>query len=271
MKQPEVSVVLAVYNEDRLQECLATLAKQTGVAYEVIVVDDGSINRIKKQELKIKDKKFRFFRIKHSGPAKARNFGAKKARGKILVFLDGDMKFPKNFLNKLSQPIRQKKAKGTFSTEELVANWENVWSRCWNWENRLPDGRRIDPNRVDMVKDFRAILKSEFEKVDGFEDIGYTDTWTLAKKLGYRPFPVKVKHWHYNPETLNEVFRQAVWIGGRKRRWGVLGKIIALFRAAMPVSIVFGLAIGVVKREPKFLLFKVVYDLGIFTGIIGSL
>jgi glycosyltransferase involved in cell wall biosynthesis len=287
MKRPEVSVILAVWNEDNhLANCLVSLSQQRGLTYEVIVVDDGSYKKFSifaddfsrasrsdhRDNFQFSNKKiFRFFRIKHSGTAKARNFGAKKARGRVLVFVDGDMKFSPDFLTRLTRPICQGKAKGTFSTQEFVANWDNVWARCWNWENGLPDRRRIAAQRDDMVKDFRAILKSEFDKVDGFDDIGYTDTWTLSEKLGYRPQPTVAKYWHYNPETLHEVFRQAAWIGGRKRRFDLFGKLLTLVRASIPISLVSGtiMAARRGKREP--IVFKLVYDLGIFAGIIGSL
>jgi len=266
-----ISVILAVYNEDKyIKKCLNSLSAQKGVNFEVIVVDDGSrISAISYQLSAISN--FHFFKIKHSGTAKARNFGAAKARGEILVFLDGDMEFEKNFLKKLTAPILQGKSKGTFSTEEFVANWDNIWARCWNFENNLPDKRRIDPKRADMVKDFRAILKSEFDRVGGFDDIGYTDTWSLSEKLGYKPMPTKAVYYHYNFANLREVFNQAVWIGGRKRRWGIIGKAIALFRVNLPFSIILGLTKSIQKKEPGFLIFKVVYDLGTWVGILKNI
>ena len=272
--KPEISVILAVYNEGKyLKKCLESLAKQEKVNFEVIVVDDGSVVQITNYKLQItNDERFRCFRISHRGTAKARNFGVPKAKGEILVFLDGDMRFEKDFLAKLTAPIRKGKTKGTFSTEELVANWDNLWARCWNWENGLPDKRRINPKRTDMVRDFRAILKSEFDKVGGFDDIGYTDTWSLSEKLGYRPESVKEAiYYHYNPSGLLEIFRQAAWIGGRHRRFGLLGKAVALARASLPVSLLMGTLKGLIKAEPGFILFKLVYDIGIIAGISASL
>ena len=270
--KPEISVILAVYNEDKyLKRCLESLAKQKKANFEVLVIDDGSYRKVDNKPFSSFEN-FKFFRIKHSGTAKARNFGAKKAQGKILVFIDGDMEFEPDFLEKLTAPVRKGEAKGTFSTQELVANWNNVWARCWNWENKLPGRKRIDPRRLNMVRDFRAILKSEFQSVGGFEDIGYTDTWTLAEKLNYLPQAVNnAKYYHYNPDNLNEVFRQAAWIGSRRRKFGIIGKSLALLRATIPISVLSSLLVIARKRELNFLIFKIIYDLGIFTGIIGSL
>jgi len=269
---PLISVILAIYNEDKhIKKCLKSLSAQKGARFEVIVVDDGSKKKIQASRFKFQCyDNFRFFRVKHGGTARARNFGAEKAKGKILVFIDGDMEFERDFLKKLTSSIWQGKARGSFSTEEFVANWDNVWARCWNFENNLPVKRRIDPKRADMVKDFRAILKSEFKRVGGFDDIGYTDTWTLSEKLGYRPTPTKAVYYHHNPASLREVFNQAVWIGGRKRRWGIIGKIATLVRASLPFSIILGFAKSIQKKEPGFLIFKIVYDLGVCMGIIKN-
>jgi len=269
--KPQISVILPIYNKEKyIDNCLNSLNKQKGAKFEVIIVDDGSEEKVPSSKFQVPSY-FKLFRIKHSGPAKARNFGVTKAKGDILVFIDVDMQFDKNFLKTLTAPILKDKVKGTFSTEELVANWENVWARCWNWENNLPDKRRIDPLRIDMIKDFRAILKNEFERVKGFDDIGYTDTWTLSEKLGYKPMPTKAKYYHYNPETLKEIFQQSIWIGGRQRRWGVSGKFIALIRASLPFSLVFGLLKSIQKKQPRFLIFKIVYDFGTSLGILKSL
>jgi glycosyltransferase involved in cell wall biosynthesis len=264
-----ISVILAVYNQDKyLSKCLKSLSKQKQVKFEIILVDDGSKNKLIIKNEKLKNNKIRFFRIAHSGPALARNFGAQKARGEILVFLDGDMEFEPDFLKKLVEPILKKQAKGAYSSEEFVANWENIWARCWNFENGLKGKRRIS-QKQNMIKDFRAILKSEFEKVGGFDNIGYTDTWSLSEKLNYLPIITQAKYHHYNPSSLIEVFNQAKWIGGRQRKFGVVGKILALLRASLPISIIAGSIKSIQYKQVKFLLFKLIYDLGITFGIIS--
>ena len=76
------------------------------------------------------------------------------------------MTFDKNFLQNLTQPIIDAKKKGlstpagTFSKNEIVSNWDNVWARCWNINNNLPPKKRLPNNYPDHQKVFRAILKS---------------------------------------------------------------------------------------------------------------
>src|SRR5258708_287940 len=103
----------------------------------------------------------------------ASNLGAKQAKGKILVFVDADMTFHPNFLQKLIEPILKEKAQGTFSKDEYVSNWENIWAKCWNINEGLPPKRRLPLSKPNHQKVFRSILKSEFDRVGGFSKGGY--------------------------------------------------------------------------------------------------
>jgi len=269
----KATIVIAVYNEENyLKKCLLSLAEQTFKNFEIIVVDDGSTDKTWRvlRNLNSQLSNLKMFKQQHQGPARARNFAAKQAKGEILVFLDGDMYFDKNFLEDLLEPIRQKRSKGAFSTEEYVANWDNFWARCWNYNWGLSGRKRIDLRRVDQVKDFRAILKKEFNQVGGFDDIGYTDTWTLSEKLGYRPQSTKGLYYHYNPASLKEVFTQARWAAKRRYKFGFLGKALAFLRATPLISLVVGLKKAIEYQEPFFFFFKFIYDGGAMLGLLES-
>ena len=93
---PAVSVIIAMYNaENFIAECLASLANQTMQDFEIIVVDDCSIDN----SLKIVESFFATFgdRLKvmklssNSGcPGIPRNFALDAASGKYVYFLDSD-------------------------------------------------------------------------------------------------------------------------------------------------------------------------------------
>ena len=68
-----------------------------------------------------------------------------------------------------------------------------------------------------------------------------------------------------------EVFKQAKWSGKRRYKLGSIGYVVALVRASFPVSILLGIIKAILKGEPKFILFKIVYDFGIFVGILEFL
>lgn len=273
VKEKLISVIIPVYNEAKLiANCLDSLFNQSSRPDEVIVIDDGSVDgtREKVKLLQQKYPSLQLIKQAHQGPGQARNLGAKKAKGRILVFVDADMEFDRDFLKILTAPIRSGKAKGSWSGNEWVKNWRNVWARCWNYNQNRRQAKMIARSKAQRNV-FRAILKSEFDRVRGFDSIGYTDDWTLVNKLGYQPSITQAKFYHQSPATLLEVFRQARWIGKRQYKLGRLGTLVAIFRANAAFSLVIGLAKAVRFNQLKFIIFKLIYDLGIMFGALESL
>ena len=273
-----ISVIIPTYNEAKyIGHCLASLQVQNltyGDHAEIIVIDDGStdqtVSRIKRFISTIDNHdSISLLHQNHRGPAIARNNGVKVARGDIIVLVDADMEFDADFIKHLVAPIKGGQTKGTFSKQEMVLNWDKAWARCWNWNENLHSKHRLPLNHPDIGTDFRAILKSEFTKVDGYDDIGYTDTWTLPAKLGYRPVNAPgAIFYHHNPDTISEVFKQSKWVAKRKYKLGIIGTFVALARASLPISILIGLIKTIKHREPTFIFFKITYDLGATLGII---
>ncbi len=269
----KVTVIIPTYNEEEtINKCLESLCEQTYKKIEVIVVDDGSIDNTLSivGDLRFKKYDLRIFEQKHKGPGEARNLGATHAKGEILVFVDADMTFERDFIEKLVAPIIRGNASGTWSREEYVSNWENVWALCWNINEGWEERKRHPKNYPPTQKVFRALLKSEFDKVGGFELGGYyTDDWSLSQKLGYEAVAAPdAKFYHANPSNLSEVFNHAHWVAKREYKLGILGATFALFRASLPVSLVVGLVKSILNKTPHFLIFKIVYDFGIFIGIL---
>lgn len=268
-----ISVIIPTYNEeDVILKCLHSLEMQTGVDFEVIVVDDGSTDKTIQLVKQFDSSKYslRFIEGKHEGPGAARNLGAKSAKGDILVFVDSDMTFDKHFLKMLVKPILSGKTKGTFSKDEMVSNWDKPLARSYSinegWENK----KRHPKNYPHLQKVFRAILKSEFDRVGGFTPGGYNDDWSLSEKLGYQAtLAEKAIFFHKNPDNLTEIFKHAQWVGKRKYKFGLLGFIAGLIRSSLPISIIIGLVKSFFTGQPMFLIFKIVYDFGVFIGIIN--
>jgi glycosyltransferase involved in cell wall biosynthesis len=271
----KTSVIIPTYNEKgSLENCIESLGDQTESDFEIIVVDDGSkdgtLDVLK--NLKKALPNFKFIKQNHLGAGAARNSGVSLSKGEILVFVDADMTFDKDFLKNLVAPIVGGNVKGTFSKEEYVSNWENVLARCWNINEGWEAKKRHPKNYPDHQPVFRAILKSEFDRVGGFTPGGYDDDWSLSKKLGYEAVAASnAIFYHKNPSSISEIYKHAKWVGKRRYKLGVLGDVIALIRASLPISLVVGLGKSVVNGMPSFLVFKIIYDFGIFCGILEFL
>lgn len=90
---PQISVIVPAYNaSDFIGRCLRSILDQTGVALEVIVIDDGSTDDTAAvvAEMAKSDVRVSLVRGDNKGPAEARNVGVRAARGTFIAFADAD-------------------------------------------------------------------------------------------------------------------------------------------------------------------------------------
>src|SRR5437879_4874008 len=85
-----VSVIIPAYNSSKtICRAVESVLAQTVPADEIIVVDDGSSDDLKKS-LGTLEKRVAYFRKPNGGAASARNFGIEQSRGELIAFLDAD-------------------------------------------------------------------------------------------------------------------------------------------------------------------------------------
>ena len=93
VERPSVSFIVPVYNVEKyIAGALESLRRQTLPDFEVICIDDGSIDdsgKVLDFYARI-DSRIRVWHLENGGVSRARNFGIEKARGKYVAFLDGD-------------------------------------------------------------------------------------------------------------------------------------------------------------------------------------
>lgn len=87
-----VSIITASYNTaNYISETIETVLAQTYTNWEMIIVDDCSIDNTNEVVQRYTDERIRYFKMKsNSGAAVARNFALQKARGRWIAFLDSD-------------------------------------------------------------------------------------------------------------------------------------------------------------------------------------
>ena len=89
---PTVSVIIPTYNRAHLiGRAIESVLSQTYNCFEIIIVDDASVDGTERVFKNHSDKRIRYIRSdKNMGPAGARNIGIESARGKYIAFLDSD-------------------------------------------------------------------------------------------------------------------------------------------------------------------------------------
>ena len=213
----DLSIIIATKNEQGyLAGTLKHLhismneAEKQGITTELIIVDGSDENT---QEIARKFTK-NVYCLPPQGVSKARNFGAAKSSGRVLVFMDADTIVQRNTLVDI---FRACKNKSTVSTIAYVSPI---------WRNELPLSARLFYivdwmfikacgsipllirfyNRGDIV----AIKKDTFKEIKGFNEALYmmeiTDLLGQASKQG----KIKVL-----PSPVFESSR-------RLKQWGVL-------------------------------------------------
>ncbi len=103
--QPFFSIIIPTYNRPKqLADCLKLLIQSdySRDRFEVIVVDDGGKMPLQSVVARFHDRcDIILITLPHAGPALARNMGAVRAKGTILVFIDDDCIIAPNWLNTL--------------------------------------------------------------------------------------------------------------------------------------------------------------------------
>jgi glycosyltransferase involved in cell wall biosynthesis len=98
---PSISVIIPVHNGgDAFRQCLSSLAAAVPQPDEIIVVADGDTDGSWRLAQEHGAQVLRIFTP--GGPAKARNAGARLAKGDILFFIDADVMIPPDAVGKVS-------------------------------------------------------------------------------------------------------------------------------------------------------------------------
>jgi GT2 family glycosyltransferase len=118
------------------------------------------------------------------------------------------------FIERLTAPIRRGDGIGTFTREIYVANRDNRWAFAYAVMRQLRDGRLLPQDFPDVWDNFRAIRRDAFLSVGGYDDVGYGEDRTLARKLHAMAAAAPgAVCFHYNPDSAYEIFSNGRWIG----------------------------------------------------------
>ena len=241
------SVVLATSagRAETLQKCLASVFANDYPSefFEVIVIDSGIdekglavIEKFKKEH-----KNLRFYSPSwgNVGPAKARNFGIKKAQNEIVAFTDDDCAVPVNWLRRFNKGYKKKivgvggylEAPLDILRTNIFAQYEKFreWSQ-YNIHDRefISTKRDEAPFETNNISYKREVL----EEVGGFDESFPArasgedgDLKERVVKRGYGVLFVPVKVTHLQDYGLKRFWKQQLNRGAgilmTKRKRGV--------------------------------------------------
>lgn len=126
VESPLVSVIITTKNEqDVIKRLLESLSRQVYKNIEIILVDNNSTDSTKKIAKGFTKKVYDF------GPERSaqRNFGAGKAKGDYLIFLDADMRLSRKVIKECVEVMQKSKDIGAIVIPEISESltfWEKV-------------------------------------------------------------------------------------------------------------------------------------------------
>jgi glycosyltransferase involved in cell wall biosynthesis len=105
----KISFIIPVYNRPgETRELLESLSLQTKRDFEVIVVEDGSVESsesVVEQYRELLD--IHYFYKENSGPGPSRNYGCEKASGEYMIFLDSDCIVPEEYVQVVEEALQR--------------------------------------------------------------------------------------------------------------------------------------------------------------------
>lgn len=214
------SVIVPAYNAAAtIEACLGALSRQSvgSEACEVIVVDDGSTDRTAEIAGRFP---VTLVRQQNRGPAAARNHGAKRARGGIILFTDADCVPSEDWVEQMVKPFADpavSAVKGAYRTSQrsMVARFAQA-----EFEERFEMLKRAES--IDMVDTYAAAFRADvFRRMGGFDEsfpVANNEDTELSYKLSaagermvFNPGAV-VFHLRH-PDTPGRYLRQKFWRG----------------------------------------------------------
>ena len=108
MNNSLISVIVPAFNEEKYLNRTINALIEWGKAGEIIIIDDGSIDRTKEiiSEIAARHQSVRkLFLLQNQGKGQALAAGVKEARGDILLFIDADLGETARYAENLLSPI----------------------------------------------------------------------------------------------------------------------------------------------------------------------
>ena len=224
MNKEKISVIIPARNEEKeIGRAIESILATKYSSFEIVVVNDGSTDGT--AEI-VRDYMKRHSNIQlinfeegHSA-AFARNRGAEKATGEILVFLDADTPFSTNFLKEINQDFKNSKIDGIGNDKRNTHT--NFLSRLLSLLAyrspllaQMKKGTIVEENvsfNIFVVRRKTFLELGKFnEKIFYYEDTEFTERFF---KKGHRAvWNPDIVFYSAQPDTLKDFYRQYKWSG----------------------------------------------------------
>ncbi|HVF49490.1 MAG TPA: glycosyltransferase family 2 protein [Pyrinomonadaceae bacterium] len=183
--EPYISVVVPVYNGGvQLEQCLAALLASDFRAREIIVADDASTDASAATARSLGVAVVSL--AARSGPAAARNHGARRARGEVLLFIDADVVVRRDTLARVAATFRARPdiaaVFGSYDDAPEAANFVSQYKNLLHHHVH----QQASAEAATFWAGCGAVRRAAFERAGGFDAVKYARPSIEDIELGYR-------------------------------------------------------------------------------------
>jgi glycosyltransferase involved in cell wall biosynthesis len=222
--KPILSIVIPVHNEEHfLAGLMESIRLHLTIPYEVIVVDNGSIDKSSDvaerygcQLVKLPTKVF---------PSIARNAGAAASKADAIAYLDADVIITKNWADKVAELIKDSNFYSTqkvYGRTYLLSTKPSWLERFW-FDPLSSSKKYINGGNILVSKLTNDYLKGFDEKLETGEDVDYCNR---AKKNGVELEFVGAMEVHHEgyPKDIKSFYKRERWHG--RGDWSSLANML---------------------------------------------
>lgn len=207
MRKSLISVIITSKNEGSyIKNLLESIKKQTYSQVEIIVVDNNSKDKTKEIAKRYTPLVF------NKGPERSvqRNFGAKKAKGEYLFFLDADMELEPDVIGQCIGTIKAEKVGAIIVPEESFG--KGFWTKVKAYERSFYIGD-------ETIEAARFYDRSVFFELGGFdENMTGPEDWDFSdrvkKRFGLARIKSLIRH-NEGDLSLPELMRKKYYYAGK--------------------------------------------------------
>jgi len=222
--EPEVSIIIPVYNEEKnIEGCIDSIINSgyPSDKMEIMVVDDGSTDSTIEKAEKIGG--IKILRQEHLGKSEAMNLGIKNSSNDFVITVDADTELEKNCIRKIIAPFNDKKI-GAVAANSRVRREKFMLNEFQNIEYHFTNLLRISFSRLFGNSIWFSGAVSAYRK-SAVEKAGYFKNDSMAEDI---EISLGIKNTGYNavtaddavcttkvPKRVKELYKQRYrwWIG----------------------------------------------------------
>lgn len=257
------SIIVPVYNRpDEVDELLQSLCEQTVKDFEVIIVEDGSINPCKDVCNKYAGiLSLHYYAKENSGPGQSRNYGAERANGKYVIILDSDVVLPSGYLQAIEEELAQQPCEAFGGPDAAHPDFTPVQKAISYSMTSFFTTGGIRGGKAKLDKFYprsfnMGIRRDVYQQLGGFTKMRFGEDIDFSYRIveaGYQPRLLpEAWVWHKRRTDFRKFFRQVynsgiARINLEKRHPGTM-KLVHLLPTVFTVGVIALILISAVGR-----------------------